>query len=67
MSPSTLGLIHSALRTFVVWYLLYLLFNKVGATELMWFLYGVLIAVDCLFSVSIILMATAKAAKERRG
>ena len=67
MSPNTLGLIHSALRTFVVWYLLYLLFNKVGATELMWFLYGVLIAVDCLFSVSIILMATAKAAKERRG
>ena len=67
MSPNTLGLIHSALRTFVVWYLLYLLFNKVGATELMWFLYGVLIAVDCLFSVSLILMGMVKAAKERRG
>lgn len=67
MSPNTLGLIHSALQTFVVWYLLYLLFNKVGATELMWFLYGVLIAVDCLFSVSLILMGMFKASKERRG
>lgn len=67
MSPTALGLIHAVLRALVIWYLLYLLFNKVGATELMWFLYGVLIALDCLVAVSLIFMGMLKASKERRG
>lgn len=67
MSPTALAGLHAVLRALIMWYLIYCILCVVPSTDLMWFLYKSIVAVDGLFITSLLLMGLYAGHKERRG